>query len=174
MENTTPNLSHVISVYERYVEARNALLSELHLQSNRDPLSEFSEWIVAAIVGGTLATSRVQKGWDVITPKGEQIQVKYLANPADHWVNEHEIFINKEFMDSYAIVFFEALLPKSIIIFSANDLASVGKALNKRHGNLETYLSLTHVNYRQILSNAIWFKSVGVSVYLAPDWVLQS
>lgn len=51
----------------RYVEARNALLEELQLKgkSNRDPLSEFSEWLVAVLVKGNSAENRVQKGWDV-------------------------------------------------------------------------------------------------------------
>jgi hypothetical protein len=118
-----PDLSRVQSAYQRCVEARNALLDELHLnrRSNRDPLAEFSEWLVAAIVDGARADSPVQKGWDVRTADGEKFQVKYLANPAGSWVNEHEIRIS-ELMDSYAIVIFEALLPNAVIIFPARNL----------------------------------------------------
>ncbi|HVU11306.1 MAG TPA: hypothetical protein VHD90_08510 [Phototrophicaceae bacterium] len=166
------DLSRVLTVYQRYVDARNALLNELNLKSNRDPLAEFSEWLVAALVGGTLASSRVQKGWDVLAPEGEKIQVKYLANPADQWVNEHGIEVD-EAMDSYAIVFFEALLPQSVIIFPARNLAAVGAALKKRHGKLDTRLALTRVNYRQILNNVDSFKALGVRQYLAPDWQLR-
>jgi hypothetical protein len=59
-----PDLSRVQAAYQRYMEARNALLDELQLKrrSNRDPLSEFSEWLVAALVDGTLADSPVQPG----------------------------------------------------------------------------------------------------------------
>jgi hypothetical protein len=98
--------------------------------------------------------------------------VKYLANPADSWVNEHEIRVS-ELMDSYAIVIFEALLPKAVIIFPAHNLMSVGRALTKRHGNLDTTLQFTRANYRQILNNATTFKALGVRLYLPPDWVLQ-
>jgi hypothetical protein len=60
-----PDLSRVFAVYQRYIDARNALLDELKLKrlSNRDPLAEFSEWLVAALVDGVLADSPVQKGW---------------------------------------------------------------------------------------------------------------
>jgi hypothetical protein len=173
MEESIPDLTRVLSVYQQYVDARNALLSELHLKSNRDPLSEFSEWLVAALVKGKLAESRVQKGWDVLAPGDIKIQVKYLANPADQWINEHEIQIT-ELMNFYAIVFFEALLPKSVIIFPAHNLAAVGRALNKRHGKLVTYLSFTRANYRQILNNVSLFKTLDVSVYVAPHWALQN
>jgi hypothetical protein len=33
--------------------------------SCREPLAEFSEWIVADVLGATPAASRVQKGFDV-------------------------------------------------------------------------------------------------------------
>lgn len=169
MEESAPDLARVLAVYERYIEARNALLRELNLQSNRDPLSEFSEWLVAALVKGTLAGSRVQKGWDVRTPDGNRVQVKYLANPSDHWVNEHEIKFTDD-MDNYAIVFFEALLPQAVIIFPAYDLMKVGHALGKRHPNLDKSLQFTRANYRQILSNPSLFTALGVRQFVAPEW----
>jgi hypothetical protein len=165
------DLSRVLSAYRRYVDARNALLNELHLkrQSNRDPLSEFSEWLVAALVGGTCADNPVQKDWDVSGPDGEKIQVKYLANPADRWVNEHCVQVN-DFMDSYAIVIFEALLPQAVIIFSARTLAAIGLKLAKRHGNLDTTLQFTRANYLQICNDPTTFMALGVRLYLAADW----
>lgn len=169
-----PDLWRVLTAFERYVEARKVLLDELQLkrQSNRDPLAEFSEWLVAALVEGSLADSPVQKGWDVRGPDDEKIQVKYLANSAGSGINEHTIWVN-EWMDSYAIVFFEALLPQAVIIFPARTLASVGMALGKRHGNLDATLQFTQANYRQICQNAAFFKTLGVRLYLAPDWVLR-
>jgi hypothetical protein len=169
------DLARVRAAYERYVEARNTLLDELHLgrRSNRDPLAEFSEWLVAALVGGTLADSPVQKGWDVMTPAGEKIQVKYLANSTDDsWANEHKIEI-KELMDSYAIVIFEALLPQAIIIFPVRNLAAIGTKLGKRHGNLDTTLQFTRTNYLKIRQDTAGFSSLGVRLYLPPDWVLM-
>lgn len=169
-----PDLSRVLAAYQRYVEARNALLDELHLKrrSNRDPLSEFSEWLVAALVEGNLADSPVQKDWDVRGSDGEMIQVKYLANPADRWVNEHEIRVNEP-MGSYALVIFEALLPQAVVVFPARNLGAVGAALGKQHGNLGSTLQFTRANYRQICNSAARFKMLGVRLYLAPDWTLQ-
>ncbi|GAA4595876.1 hypothetical protein BJY16_001826 [Actinoplanes octamycinicus] len=54
--------------------------------SNRDPLAEFSEHLVQALLGAQLAASRVQAHWDLALPDGAKVQVKYLANPADGWV----------------------------------------------------------------------------------------
>ena len=85
-------LERVSSIYARYVEARNALLAELNLgrNSNRDPLAEFAEWLVAALLEGTLAPSPVQAHWDVEAPGIGKVQVKYLANSGNEsWVNEH-------------------------------------------------------------------------------------
>ncbi len=171
----TPDLASIRATYARYVEARNALLDELNLKrrSNRDPLAEFSEWLVAAIVGGTRAENPVQKGWDVRTADGERIQVKYLANPSDVWVNEHHMHVNDD-MDSYALVLFEALMPEAVIILPARQLAAVGAALGKRHGGLDSNLQFTRRNYRAIHADPATFGKVGVRLYLAPDWSLAS
>ncbi len=168
-----PDLTRIQEVYNRYVEARNALLDELNLnrRSNRDPLSEFSEWLVAALLDGTRANSPVQKGWDVQTPDGKKIQVKYLANSAERWVNEHPIQISN-LMDKYAIVIFESLLPQAIIIFPADNLAAVGNKLGKKHSNLDTTLQFTQANYRKIRNENTEFKELGVQLYLPPDWLL--
>lgn len=80
-----------------YRNARKNFLETLGCQSsNRDPLSEFAERIVHAILGGELASSRTQKGYALVTAAGEKIQVKYLANSGDVWVNEHEIRFNED------------------------------------------------------------------------------
>jgi len=78
---------------DRYRPARQALLATLGLPvSNRDPLTEFSEQIVHALMGGTLATSRVQIGHDLLLYDGQKVQVRYLANPGTTWVNEHRVY----------------------------------------------------------------------------------
>jgi hypothetical protein len=168
------DLSSILTVYHRYVEARQSLLDALQLgrRSNRDPLSEFSEWLVAALVGGTLAESPVQPDWDVKTLEGEKIQVRYLANSAERWVNEHEIRVNER-MDSYAIVIFEELLPEAVIIFPARNLETVSTALGKWHGDIHIALHFTQANYRYIRNNASRFRTLGVRLYLPPDWIMQ-
>lgn len=49
-------------------------------ESNRDPLSEFPEQLVAALSEGLTATNQVQTAWDVTDGDGSLVQVKYLAN----------------------------------------------------------------------------------------------
>ena len=168
------DLSRVLAAYRRYVEARNALLDELKLRrkSNRDPLAEFSEWLVATLIGGACADNPVQKDWDVRGPNDEKVQVKYLANSSSEWVNEHLILVNEQ-MDRYALVIFEELLPQAVVIFPARNLAAIGKALGKRHSNLDTTLQFTQANYRKICGNMAQFQALGVQLYLARDWAFQ-
>jgi hypothetical protein len=106
-----PKWEELREAFARYAQGRAELLEALGIESsNRDPLAEFSERIVAALLGGELASNRVQRGWDVMAD-GHHVQVKYLANPGNEvWVNEHHIVVTAD-MDDYAIVFFEALLP---------------------------------------------------------------
>lgn len=108
----TSDINHGMNAFQQYRQARIDFLKMLlpEYQSNRDPLSEFSEWLVAKLVGGDLADSQVQKGWDVQTSDGHRIQVKYLANSQTKWVNEHEVRLTDD-MTKYAIVIFEALQP---------------------------------------------------------------
>ena len=168
------DLSRALAVFRRYVEARNALLDELKLRrkSNRDPLAEFSEWLVATLIGGTRADNPVQKGWDVRGPDDEKVQVKYLANSTGQWINEHTIHVT-EWVNSYALVIFEDLLPQAVVIFPARNLAAIGKALGKRHSDLDTTLQFTQTNYRRIRENMPQFKTLSVQLYLAPDWAVQ-
>ena len=45
---------------------------------------------------GELAPSRTQKGWDLTAPNGDHVQVRYLANPGDRWLNEHVVDFSGE------------------------------------------------------------------------------
>src|SRR5687767_5040124 len=95
----------LLAAYSAYRDARILLLRELEcLASNRDPLAEFSERLVAKMLGGELAGSRVQAGYDLVTPTGQRVQVKYLANPAAAWVNEHHVHFGHPDCDVYALV----------------------------------------------------------------------
>src|SRR5579864_396833 len=151
MKQSTINL--FMQAFAQYRTTRLAFLNTLGCQgSNRDPLSEFSERLVAALVNGGLAKSRVQRDFDVIGPTGEKIQVKYLANPGTRWINEHQINFSPD-MDSYALVFFENLELISVLLFSKKDIEAVCKALNKRHPEQHISLQLTQRNFKQILDN---------------------
>jgi len=157
-----------------YAAARRAMLAALDLPaSNRDPLAEFSEHLVKAMVGGEFPTSRVQRSYDVIGPDGAKIQVKYLANPPEAWINEHHIVVNDEMTD-YAIVFCEALLPVAVVIFPVLGFRAVCEALGRKHPNQERTLQLTRVNYRAIVSEPAKFAPLAVRVYRDPDWALEA
>jgi len=166
----TPDLAALQRAFEQYGAARAAFLAELGLpNSNRDPLAEFSERLIAAIVGGSLAPSRVQVGYDVESPTGEKIQVKYLANPPGRWVNEHPVKVT-DLMDSYAIVFFESLLPMAAIVLPRVGLKAIGEALAKRHPKLESTLQVTQANYSRLISERSAFRALGVRLFFPPSW----
>ncbi len=76
-------VSALVEALERYREARLELLGVLGLPlSNREPLAEWSEHLVAAVLDGKLAESPVKSGWDMMTPAGEKVQVRSLNNRA--------------------------------------------------------------------------------------------
>jgi hypothetical protein len=106
----------------------------------------------------------------VEAPDGAHVQVKYLANSGNEaWVNEHPVKVT-ELMDAYAIVFYESLLPVSVLLLPARRLTDVGRALGKRHPNQDTTLQLTRVNYVRLLNERAAFRALGVRAWRAPDW----
>lgn len=73
--NHVNHFQELLDALALYRAARHELLAKVGVPlSNRDPLSEFAEVFVAALVGGTCAASRVQVGWDVETPEGFDIR----------------------------------------------------------------------------------------------------
>lgn len=160
-----PNWEELREAFERYARGRAELLEAIGVTgSNRDPLAEFSERLVAALLDGELASNRVQRGWDVMSA-GRRVQVKYLANASDEaWVNEHHVHVTAD-MDDYAIVFFEALLPVTVIVFACDRLLDIATALRKKHPNQETTLQLTRVNYRQLVVERDRFAELGVRLF---------
>lgn len=158
-------LQGLVAAYSRYRVARKALLEAMGCSSNRDPLTEFSERLVAILTDGRLAASRVQKAWDVEAPGEKYIQVKYLANTESTWVNEHHIVFPDKKVGLYAIVIFQDLNPESVVMFSRDQLPEVCAELGKRHGNTETTLQFTRRNYETILANQEVFEKLGVRVW---------
>ena len=117
-----------------------------------------------------MAASRTQKGWDFTDPEGRRVQVRYLANPADRWVNEHVVDFRADGCDRYALVVIEALDAKNLLVFEHEHLTEVCRVLGKRHPDQENVLGLTQVNYRAILSDPRRFASLGVQVLsLGPE-----
>lgn len=158
-----PASSHVeLTAFRQYAKARRAFLSTINADDScRDPLSEFAEWVVLQELGGRLADSRVQKGYDLISSDGQKVQVKYLANPGPEWRNEHYVQFTNE-MDQYAIVFFEGLELITMIVFPRDSLGDVYRLLKKRHSHQETTLQLTNRNYKSIVNDRTLFEPLGV------------
>lgn len=150
-----------------YRSARKQLLDVLGLpDSCRDPLAEFAERFVAALTGGALATSRVQAKWDILQPNGNLLQVRYLANPADRWVNEHLVQTIPG-VDRYALVLFEDMHPTGVLTFPP-DLAPICSALGKRHPRQGKTLQFTRRNWLQMRDHADVFTRIGMRIRLPP------
>jgi hypothetical protein len=158
----------LLKAFEAYRSARVRLLGVLDLAvSNRDPLAEFSEHLVQALLGGKLASNRVQKDYDLIIPSGEKVQVRYLANPGTpKWVNEHHVRCAPGF-DLYALALYEAFTPASVLVFPRS-LMAIGTALHKAHPGQDQNLQLTRANYLMIRGDPDQFRRLGMQVWLAP------
>lgn len=168
MDPRTSRASELLSALDAYRVARQALLSALGLPvSNRDPLAEFSEHLVAALAGGVLASSRVQAGHDLVLGEGAKVQVRYLANPAGVWVNEHLVH-RIAGVDWYALVLFEAFTVVGVLIFPMGELGSICQALGKRHPRQEDALQFTRRNWWTIRDAPDRFRSLGVRLWLPP------
>jgi hypothetical protein len=161
-----PDLVGLLRELATYRDARRAFLIALGCDgSNRDPLSEFSEQIALAAIGGTMAESRVQKGWDLKDPEGHRVQVRYLTNPVGpEWLNGHVVDFRSGGCDRYALVLFEGFEPMALLVFDAEHMVALGAALAKRHGDKEHLLQLTRANYVTMKENPERFAAVGVTV----------
>ncbi len=167
MNDETPrNVADLLTAFEGYRECRLGLLSEIGIEvSNRDPLSEFAEVLVARLLDGSLADNRVQKGWDVLLRDETRVQVKYVANPSDGgWVNWHTIF-RDEGWDAYALVVYLNLAPKVVYVFQNTDFGDLCTALGKRHEDQATTLQFTKTCHQALSANPDAFERYGVKVY---------
>lgn len=159
------DVAALLAALDSYRAARVDFLAELGCSSsNRDPFAEFAEVVALAALGGTMAASRTQKGWDFTDPDGRRVQVRYLANPVGAWVNEHLVDFRGDHCDRYALLVIEAFEPKALVVFDAPHMAAVGAALVKRHGDQQHTLQLTQRNFQALLGDRAGFASRGVAV----------
>lgn len=154
----------------RYAAARCEFLTAINCETScRDPLAEFAEKLVEELLGATAAPSRVQRGYDLVSPDGQRVQVKYLANPCDdRWINEHHVVFSEE-LDQYALVIFERFDLSAVLLFHRSSLSQVCQQLGKRHPNQDHTLQLTRRNYRTLIEGAEQFRSLGVTVWRPPS-----
>jgi hypothetical protein len=161
--------NELMRALDEYRPARQALLATLGLSaSNRDPLAEFSEQLVHALLGGVLARSRVQAGHDLVQVDGRKVQVRYLANPSSGpWINEHRVH-RIPGVELYALVLFEAFDVVGVLVFALDRLAEICAALCKRHPDQHDQLQLTRRNWQAIRDDPKTFEALGVRVRLPP------
>lgn len=163
--------SELLTALADYREARLRLLQLIEVPvSNRDPLAEFSERLVAAVWGGTCSPFRNQPGWDVRLPDGTTVQVKYLTNDASgRWQNIHEVRLVNA--DAYAVVMIENFTVVGIAMFPCNAFQLIGKALGKRGSlGLDQGWDLTRTVWLRFRDEPETFRPLGVQVRLPPDF----
>ena len=160
----------LLKAVQSYRQARALFLQALGVPiSNRDPLAEFAEGFVHALVGGTLATSRVQKGYDLVDPSSARVQVRYVANPPGEWVNGHTVAFDPD-VDAYALMLIEGLEPRAVLWFERDTLRAVCAALGKRHPDQDRLLQLTPSNVNRLITDRATFRALGVRVWEAAGW----
>ncbi|MEU2930588.1 hypothetical protein ABZ636_37020 [Streptomyces sp. NPDC007251] len=93
----------------------------------------------------TIAQSRVQANYDVVSADCEYIQVKYLANPLSDWPNEHTVR-SIPGVDWYALVVYESFSVTGVLAFPP-DLTEICSDLGKRHPGQPTSLQFTRRNW---------------------------
>lgn len=160
----------LVEAIAEYRLARRKLIEAIRCraESMRDPLSEFSEALVAALTGDTPATNPVQKGWDLMFSEGITTQVKYVANPVGKWVNGHDINFRTNDCDRYALVMFEDLVPVTVVIFDRKGLGAVCSRLRKRHPHQDEILQITPANINQLKAEREAFEEEPYLVRIFP------
>ncbi|WP_034273171.1 hypothetical protein [Haloechinothrix halophila] len=172
MNSDEQRLTTLLSELETYRAARERLLRMLGPRmSNRDPLTEFAEHLVAAWMGGRLADNPVQAHWDIELLDGARVQAKCLLNTATNgqaaWVNEH-VVRSVPGVDWYALVIFEGFRVSGIVAFPS-ELGAICGALGKRHGEQETTLQFGRRNWLTICADPDRFRRLGLRLWLSTE-----
>jgi hypothetical protein len=170
-ENDPERIAELLAALEEYRVARERLLKILGPRmSNRDPLAEFAEHFVAALMGGRLAPNPVQAYWDIELPDGAKVQAKYLVNSADSsskaWVNEH-LVRSLPGVAWYALVVIEGFRVSGVVAFPPG-LGPICRALGKQHGDQDMTLQFGRSNWLAIRDHADQFRALGMRVWLPP------
>jgi len=125
------------SLWREYIKARQALLAEEIVRSFKSPEADFSEWLVTVLFDGRLPSSKSNRGYDVVT-RDRRIQVKSIAKASD---NKNGYIIDdqkdrgnkpKNGATHYAFVFFDELIPDSVILVPEDFVRNFGKKQMKR------------------------------------------
>src|SRR5260370_7132851 len=130
------DINGLLQASQEYLSSRAKLLSSLQLDDKRfddekvDPLTLVSEILVAILFHGKLAIRRDQKGFDVETPEGQPIQVKYVLNKEEWRPLERE-----EGWALYAVVLFRDNQIHMEIVFPNKNLTPIHQPFTRHTNN---------------------------------------
>ena len=114
------DISLALNQWSGYVLAKKALMQAGVVRSFKAAEADFSEWLVAKLLGGSLPPSKSYPGCDVLAP-GKRVQVKSVCkapgNPNGYIVTAKDRSNNAAAGAShYAFVFFTDLVPASAFL----------------------------------------------------------
>lgn len=161
-------MDELLLALSKYRVARQELLNALGLSvSNRDPIPELAEALVARYLDGQLAPNRVQRDYD-LSIGAQRVQVRSLTNSGrDRWINEHPVTLVPG-VDLYALVIIEDLQVSAILVFP-NELTLIGRALGKRHPNQSSSLQLTRRDFNKIILERGAMEALGMRIWTPED-----
>jgi len=128
-ESHVRDIRGLLRASREYLSARATFLVSLWLDERRfdgekvDPLKLASEVLVAILFQGELAPRHDQSDFDVITPEGQLIQVKYVLN-----TGEQHSFKREEGWDLYAMAPFRDGQIHMVVVFPNKDVTDVYQA----------------------------------------------
>lgn len=154
-----------------YARARTVLLAQLgRTASCRDPLAEAAELLVCSLLPATVVADERGEDPHLVAAGGERVEVRHLAVPADApWAGEHVVEFRPGGAELHALVTYEGLAPRAVIVFSRRTLATVGERLGGRRALSEATLRLTEREYRLLLDQREAFAALGVAVHVPPE-----
>ncbi len=164
----------IVSSLQPYVDARQSLLRAVGATgSNRDPLSELTETVVAQLLDGVPAKSRVNKGWDLQRSDGRTVEVKYVANGSYSWINGHDIRFPAG-RDEHALVLIVDLVPQVLLVFDQASATRCYEGLKKYHDRHDDQrLLITPEMLKKIWKKDLDLSTFSVEVIPLP-WAVQA
>ncbi len=164
----------IVSLLPRYVDARQSLLRAVGAtNSNRDPLSELAETVVAQLLDGVPAKNRVNKGWDLKRSDERTVEVKYVANGSGSWINGHDIRFPAG-RDEHALVLIVDLVPQVLLVFDQASATRCYEGLKKYHDRHDDQrLLITPEMLKKIWKKDLDLSTFSVEVIPLP-WAVQA
>jgi hypothetical protein len=118
------DISAAITHWSEYARAKKALRDAGVVRSLKAAEADFSEWLIARLIGGTLPSSKSHPSCDVIGP-GKRVQVKSVCKSADN-PNGYIVSNRDRANDAatgashFAFVFFNDLAPECAYMLPEN------------------------------------------------------